>query len=146
MKGWAMNISIFCGPKWQLGLSPSLPFHRATKNLNIHGPPLHIALVMFTALIKTLLARRIRNTALLIVIITRYLPTVLAVLQVLTIHQAIELENNSEDSDSSWPEYPYWTVLSSGTVPSSKPFFMLRIRQILFFIFIYLVPQFNLTK
>lgn len=34
--------------------------------------------------------------------------------EVLTIHQAIELENNSEDSDSSWPEYPHWTVLSSG--------------------------------
>jgi hypothetical protein len=34
---------------------------------------------------------------------------------VLTIHQAIELENNSEDTDSSWPEYPHWTVLSSGS-------------------------------
>jgi len=34
--------------------------------------------------------------------------------EVLTIHQAIELENNSDDSDSPWPDYPHWTVLSSG--------------------------------
>ena len=34
--------------------------------------------------------------------------------QVLTIHQAIELENNAEDLDSPWPDYPHWTVLSSG--------------------------------
>jgi len=34
--------------------------------------------------------------------------------EVLTIHQAIELENNSDDSDSPWPDYPNWNVLSSG--------------------------------
>jgi len=34
--------------------------------------------------------------------------------EVLTIHQAIELENNSDDTDSPWPDYPHWTVLSSG--------------------------------
>jgi len=34
--------------------------------------------------------------------------------EVLTIHQAIELENNSDDNDSPWPDYPHWTVLSSG--------------------------------
>ena len=68
MKGWAMNIEIFCGPvKWQRGRQPELPF-RATKNRNIHGPPLHIAQVMFNALIKALLARRIRKTALLVVL------------------------------------------------------------------------------
>ena len=32
----------------------------------------------------------------------------------LTIHQAIELENNSDGNDSPWPDYPHWTVLSSG--------------------------------
>ena len=58
MKGWAMNSSIFCGP-----------FHRATKNLTIHGPPLHIALVMFSARIKSLLARCTRYTDRLIVIL-----------------------------------------------------------------------------
>jgi len=34
--------------------------------------------------------------------------------EVLIIHQAIELENNSDDNDSPWPDYPHWTVLSSG--------------------------------
>jgi len=34
--------------------------------------------------------------------------------EVLTIHQAIELENNSDDTDSPWPDYPHWAVLSSG--------------------------------
>ena len=68
MKGWAMNIEIFCGPvKWQQGRQPELPF-RATKNRNIHGPSLHIAQVMFNALIKALRDRWIRNTALLVVL------------------------------------------------------------------------------
>ena len=60
MKGWAMNIEIFCGPvKWQRGRQPELPF-RATKN--------RIAQVMFNALIKALRDRWIRNTALLVVL------------------------------------------------------------------------------
>jgi len=60
-----MNIEIFCGPvKWQRGRQPELPF-RATKNRNIHGPPLRIAQVMFTARIKALRESWKRNTALL---------------------------------------------------------------------------------
>ena len=62
MKGWAMNSEIFCGPvKWQRGRQPELPFW-ATKNRTIHGPPLHIAQVMFSACIKALLAHSTRNT------------------------------------------------------------------------------------
>ena len=68
MKGWALNIEIFWGPvKWQRGRQPELPF-RAPKNRNIQGPPLHIAQVMFNALIKALRDGLKRNTDRLVVL------------------------------------------------------------------------------